>query len=381
MSLYSKVTRRMWHDAKFRELSAAPPNGQTLWLYLLTGPHNGRVPGLFVSGEAAMAEALGWDLEGFREAFREVSAKGMAKADWKARLVWLPKAIVHNEPASPNVILGWRHVVQDMPECELKTAAIEGLSQHIDTMGKAFGKAFAKAFGEPSERLSGSLGGIKNKNKNKNYYGSVREEPGEVDDTTTPPVVVVEETNAEPDHTEGSTPVPVQTPVAPAPAPQGLTLVDGTTVLDALQAISETSRGTFQPFATLALQRSLVTALRDCLATVDDCRALGETLADLPDGIERRSSWTVNLLLGKSRDGVREGGLLVSLLGEGRARRARQEEAQRRRTPAPKTPPARRPADGTEEDLPPVAPGGALAAYRAAVEARKASNVKVAGNG
>ena len=75
---YSKVSRRIWDDAKFRQLSAPPPNGQTLFLRLLTGPELTCIPGLFPMGEAAMAEALGWDLEGFREAFREVFAKGLA---------------------------------------------------------------------------------------------------------------------------------------------------------------------------------------------------------------------------------------------------------------------------------------------------------------
>ena len=149
MSLYSKIHRRMWGDAKFCALSAAPPNAQTLWLYLMTGPQCGVIPGLFSIGEAALAEALGWPLKGFREAFAEVFAKGMAEADWKARLVWLPNAPRHNEPASPNVIVGWGRAFDELPECALKVKAFGGLEALSKDLGKAFAEAFRKAFRKP----------------------------------------------------------------------------------------------------------------------------------------------------------------------------------------------------------------------------------------
>lgn len=152
MSHYSKVYRRMWGDAKFRELSAPPPNARDLWIYLITGPHNGIIPGLFSIGEAALAEALEWPLEDFRKAFAELSSKGMAKADWKARMVWLPNAARHNEPASPNVVIGWGKAFADMPECVLKQEALTGLFATVREMPEGFRKAFRKAFLNPSAK-------------------------------------------------------------------------------------------------------------------------------------------------------------------------------------------------------------------------------------
>lgn len=104
MSRYRKIEVRTWADERFRSLSPMPPSGQGLWFFLLTGPHTGPIPGLFRAGRLAMAEELGWEAEAFDEAFREVSQQGMAKADFKARLVWLPKALKHNKPESPNVV-------------------------------------------------------------------------------------------------------------------------------------------------------------------------------------------------------------------------------------------------------------------------------------
>ena len=80
------------------------PCGQSLFVYLLTGPHTTNIPGLFSAGEAGLAEALGWPLKGFREAFGEACRKPLVKADWKARLCWIPNAIKFNKPESPNVV-------------------------------------------------------------------------------------------------------------------------------------------------------------------------------------------------------------------------------------------------------------------------------------
>lgn len=169
MARFSKVERRMWIDEKFRALSRPPPNAQTLWTYLLTGPHNGPIPGLFAAGEAALAEALEWPLhatdwtperyreafgegspKGFRECFAELSGKGMAKADWRSRLVFLPNGPRHNHPESPNVVTGWGRAYDELPECALKIEALPVLRSVVMEMGKGFREAFRKAFPKTS---------------------------------------------------------------------------------------------------------------------------------------------------------------------------------------------------------------------------------------
>ncbi len=149
MSLYSKVERRMWTDAKFNRLSAAPPNGQTLWLRLITAPESKCIPGLIPVGEAGLAEALGWDLKGFREAFGEAFREGMVKADWKSRLIWIPNSLKRNAPQSPNVILSWQDAWDELPECQLKLEAYQCIKAFLEGLGEAFGKAFGKACRKP----------------------------------------------------------------------------------------------------------------------------------------------------------------------------------------------------------------------------------------
>ncbi len=147
---YRKVEVRTWGDEKFRRLTPIPPCGQGLWLFLITSPHTGPIPGLFRAGRAAMAEELGWELEDFQEAFQEAFREGMVEADFKARVVWVPNAIRHNKPESPNVVRSWAAEFDLIPECPLKWKALEALKASIHAIGEAYAKAFDETFRKPS---------------------------------------------------------------------------------------------------------------------------------------------------------------------------------------------------------------------------------------
>lgn len=144
MSRYRTIDVRMHGDEKFRSLTRPQPNGRSLWYHLLTGPSTGPIPGLYSCGEMAMAEELNWPIEGFRKAFREPFAKGMVKADWDARLIWVPNAVRYNPPANPNVVKSWRSPWDELPECALKIEAWHVLKEFTEGLGKGFGEAFLK---------------------------------------------------------------------------------------------------------------------------------------------------------------------------------------------------------------------------------------------
>lgn len=154
MARFRKVEVAVWGDERFQALSPARPNGQTLWLYLLTGPRTTTFPGLVVARDQVMASDLGWELGPFREAFREASGKGMAKADWKAGLVVLRKALIDStgeprdtaKPESPNVIRSWAKSWDEVPECSLKAEYLLNLESFSKALGEAFHKAFREAF-------------------------------------------------------------------------------------------------------------------------------------------------------------------------------------------------------------------------------------------
>lgn len=157
---YRKVKITMWDDPKFRALSPLPPSGQSLFIYLLTGPFTGIIPGLYKAGRAAMAEELGWEVEAFDLALGEVIGLGMAKADLQARVFWLPNAVKHNPPASINVVKSWARSYELLPNCQLKFEAFDALKAACYAVSEAMGMAFDKAFALPKDMPKPLTSGI-----------------------------------------------------------------------------------------------------------------------------------------------------------------------------------------------------------------------------
>ena len=145
-SLYRPVHVSMWGDAKFRALS---DDGKLLWLYLLTGPETTSVPGCISVGRAALAEGLDWETDRLDRAFAELERFGMAKADWRARFVWLPNATKYITPAAWQHVKGWLPYLQILPECELKDRAIGALWRYLQTRSKEAQDVFVEALGKP----------------------------------------------------------------------------------------------------------------------------------------------------------------------------------------------------------------------------------------
>lgn len=149
MARYRKIDVRIHGDEKFRRLSSPQPCGKYLWFYLLTTKRSTSLPGLFEAGEMSLAEEIGWPLEGFRKAFQELSREGLAKANWEARVVWLPKVIRYNRPESVNVVKGWAKHWDEVPECDLKNEAYSTLMSELKALGEAFAEAFRKGCPKP----------------------------------------------------------------------------------------------------------------------------------------------------------------------------------------------------------------------------------------
>jgi len=145
--IYSKVTRAMWGDRRFAQLSRLKPSGQALFLYLLTGPHTTPIPGVIPSmGIGVLADRLKWSRRSVHHAFRELERQEMAVADFNAGVLWLPNAIEHNSPRSPNAIRAMKHVV--VPQCPLVITALLAIRDHLAAKPNAgpWLEAFADAF-------------------------------------------------------------------------------------------------------------------------------------------------------------------------------------------------------------------------------------------
>jgi len=145
---YRKVYTRMSSDEKYCRLTRPQPCGMSLWHEMLFGEQTDIVPGLFKISEEAFAAQLHWSLKGFRKAFDELLQEGMVKADWQARLVWVPNALKYNLPFNPNVVKSWGVAWEKLPDCELKAEAFLRIRQEIEVMAEHLpkGEAFLEAF-------------------------------------------------------------------------------------------------------------------------------------------------------------------------------------------------------------------------------------------
>lgn len=147
---YRKIDGRMYGDKKFKRLSPILPSGQSLWCYLLTGPHTTGLPGLFNLGRRAASEALGWSPKDFDRCWDEINSLDMAKADWESRVVLIPNAIYYNRPDSPNVIRGWSSAYDAVPECKLRDEYYARALAFFTEIGPAHVDAFRETWNVPA---------------------------------------------------------------------------------------------------------------------------------------------------------------------------------------------------------------------------------------
>lgn len=159
---FRKVDPRIWGDAKFRALT---DDGKLLFLYLITGLEVTSLPGLVVIGRMALAETLGWSLDRLDAAWcgeetelgRSVEKSGMARADWPARVVFIPNAGKYQAPENPNVVRSWRGHFDLVPDSDLKADCLRALSTFLGAFTEPFRKAFRDAFGTLLEDLPQTL--------------------------------------------------------------------------------------------------------------------------------------------------------------------------------------------------------------------------------
>jgi hypothetical protein len=143
----------MHNDDRFQNLSRPRPNGQSLWGYLLYGPRTVLIPGLLPISLATIADDFHWPLVATKQKWEEIACQGMARLDKDGPLIWLPNALKHNPPQSPNVVRSWRRSYDDeIPPCALKVVAGQHVEVFLQTFREDLTKAFVEAFREGQTR-------------------------------------------------------------------------------------------------------------------------------------------------------------------------------------------------------------------------------------
>jgi hypothetical protein len=145
-ALYSRIERRVWLSADVRALGHGPITARELWIYLLCSPAQTAFPGLFSIGAGGIADHLDCERSEVRRALDEIVARGMAKIDHDAGLIWLPKALDRavDSFSNPKHTKGWRNAWDSLPACALRDEAFDAAFGSLVAFGT---DASAKAFG------------------------------------------------------------------------------------------------------------------------------------------------------------------------------------------------------------------------------------------
>ena len=144
--VYRKIDVRIHNDAKYRRLS---DSAKLLFLTLLTHPNLTSI-GAMKMTEAGMAEEMGWSVEAFRDAFREVLKEGLVKYCPEAKFLCLPNFLKYNKPVSVNVVASWKKLEYLLPECSLRDEYIQIVKGYLEGLGEAFLNAFPDGIWNPS---------------------------------------------------------------------------------------------------------------------------------------------------------------------------------------------------------------------------------------
>ena len=126
---YSRIERYLWRDERFTTLS---DEGKLLWLYFLSCPHSLSLPGLipvsmmtivsdlWISDPCVMdPESIAHGFQTLDRAISELEDRGWIEVDRPCSLVFLPRAVAHNRPASINVAVGWANALREVPRSHL----------------------------------------------------------------------------------------------------------------------------------------------------------------------------------------------------------------------------------------------------------------------
>lgn len=365
--LWSRVSRRMWRSTDFRAMGPMPPCAATLWLYLLTGEHRTKVPGLFVLGAGTMSDDLRWQPAAVRKHLATLVEKGHVKVDADTNLVWIPNSLDHNLPDNPNMVMGWKRDWQTLPSSSLKNEAREAIRKGLETLPRpekstvTYADAFAVALGERNPPASGKAAG--------NGGGNVP--PNQPDDVQAT-LGGIEDSEREGEKTTTPKPPPVTEATPPVQPPKADPVVVAAKAIDGDEILSRMASASNFKFDCMA---------SDSIGRADILRRLAAyeidgPMADAMGRLMRNPSkvwpWatsiskgpvTIALLVGKgSTDGSKTGALLASLVAAARDSLA-SEATRAARSSAPTAAPARPTAPENTPGTP---------EYAAAIAKRKA---------
>lgn len=215
---------RFWRDLRHCSLGV-----RALAAYLITGPHNGQVPGLSVVGMGTLADELDLDHPTFAALWQQLPV-GLVEYDQRHRVLRVPGLPRHCHKPNHHVLISWWRHWKAVPESPLKYAHIESLRCTIESSesGLVY-DTFEKTFGSVVFNHTPNHSGNHSPHGYPNHSVSVSVSASDPDPDLALPLLQ-RVPSAQPTQT-GMAPVPlpawVSAVAAPTPAPLQLTAQGG----------------------------------------------------------------------------------------------------------------------------------------------------------
>ena len=142
------ISEHIWGDLRFAEL---PDIERVLFLFIISGPHSSRLPGLWVIQSEDMAKRIGATVSHAVRAVRRLSESGLLSYNRNVEVVHVPGAI--RRPGNPRVLRAWFHAWLGIPACEQKREYVRGIYGQIGTDAEALQTAWGHTFGRYNSDL------------------------------------------------------------------------------------------------------------------------------------------------------------------------------------------------------------------------------------
>ena len=127
MAQYRKIDVRIWNDKKFRQLDNT---AKLVFLLLLTHP-NMSMLGTLRGSKESLAYEIDVTPDVMAHAMTDVISHGMAYVD-DMGLIFIPNFLKYNSPTSPQSLTNWDAIIENLPECELKSFVCQRIFKYAN---------------------------------------------------------------------------------------------------------------------------------------------------------------------------------------------------------------------------------------------------------
>jgi hypothetical protein len=131
MREFSKISPAVWQSARFNNLPSL--EGRYLYLYLLTSRHQTSA-GCYQLPDGYACTDLGWPIERYTDARRELSEAGLIGFDPEASVVMITRWFKHNPPMSASHLTGIERILERLASDEIRMAAQEALRESWESI-------------------------------------------------------------------------------------------------------------------------------------------------------------------------------------------------------------------------------------------------------